>query len=225
MRILVVEDFEAVRKAVCQALEEDGFVVDSASDGREGLHLAETGEYDVLILDVMLPGLDGFELLQRARRSGNSAPALFLTAKTAVDDRVRGLDLGADDYLVKPFAMEELLARVRSCVRRRYDRAETVLRVGPLALDLRAHLVHVADRVVDLTAREYALLEYLTLRAGEVVSRTDIWRHVYDDLTETTSNVVDVYIGYLRRKLNQAGAVPLIHTRRGEGYVLREPGR
>ncbi len=223
MRVLVVEDYEAVRKAVSQALAEDGFVVDQTGDGDLGLHMATTGEYDVLVLDVMLPGVDGFEILRKVKEAGSPVAALFLTAKTDVVDRVKGLDLGADDYLVKPFAMDEFLARVRSLVRRRYNCAETTLRIGSLAIELRAHEVRVGEVMVELTAREYALLEYLALRAGEVVTRTDIWRHVYDDLTDTTSNVVDVYIGYLRRKLEKAGSEPLIHTRRGEGYILREP--
>ena len=168
-----------------------------------------------------MPGADGLAVLRRLRAAERPCAVLLMTARDGVDDRVAGLDLGADDYLVKPFAMQELLARVRALLRRGYDRPAPVLDIGPLRLDTARREVSVDGRDVTLTAREYGLLEYLALRAGQVVSRTAIWEHLYDDRSDATSNVVDVYVGYLRRKL---GAPGLIVTRRGEGYVLADPG-
>ncbi len=223
MRLLVVEDYPPLRVAVTEALREDGHAVDSAVDGKDGLARALTGDYDVLVLDLQLPHVDGLEILRRVRAAGKPCQVLVLTARDAVEDRVAGLDLGADDYLVKPFAMEELLARARALVRRAYGRSSPVVRVGHLEVDTAAHAVSVDGAPVELTAREYALLEYLVLRAGEVVSRTEIWEHLYDERSDATSNVVDVYVGYLRKKLEREGRPPLIRTRRGEGYVLAGP--
>jgi len=220
MRVLVVEDYDPVRRAVVQALEEEGFAVDSSRDGREGLWHARATPYDAIVLDLMLPELDGLSVLRELRRSGQATPVLLLTARDAVCDRVKGLDAGADDYLVKPFALEELLARVRALVRRRYDKKDPVLRVDDLEIDTARRTVRRGDQEIDLTAREYALLEYLALRQGELVTRTDIWEHVYDFHSTAQSNVVDVYIGYLRRKIEGPGRRRLIHTRRGQGYVL-----
>jgi len=219
MRALVVEDYAPVRTAVVEGLTENGFAVDSSADGEEGLWFAQQNPYDVIVLDLMLPKLDGLGVLQKLRASGSTVPVLVLTARDGVDDRVRGLDTGADDYLVKPFAFAELLARVRVLVRRRYD-AAPVIRIGDLEIDTTKRAVKRGDESIVLSAREYALLEYLALRAGQLVTRTEIWEHVYDFHSDAHSNVVDVYIGYLRKKLERDGAAKLIHTRRGQGYVL-----
>ncbi len=217
VRALVIEDYAPIRDAVSEGLTEHGFAVDAAKDGAEGWWFAEANPYDVVVLDIMLPKLDGLTLLQRLRAKGERVAVLLLTAKDTVDDRVRGLDLGADDYLVKPFAFAELVARVRALVRRRYDVRDPTLRIDDLAIDTVARTVRRADKDIPLSPREYALLEYLAIRAGELVTRTEIWEHVYDFNSDATSNVVDVYVGYLRKKL---GGPALIHTRRGFGYVL-----
>jgi len=219
MRVLVVEDYAPVRTAVRDGLVEAGFAVDVAGNGEEGLWLAEQNPYDAVILDIMLPKLDGLEVLRRLRKGGSKHAVLLLTAKDTVADRVAGLDLGADDYLVKPFAFAELLARVRSLIRRRYDTKDPTIRLADLEIDTARRTVRRGASVIALSAREYALLEYLALRAGELVTRTEIWEHVYDFRSDAQSNVVDVYVGYLRKKL---GSPQLIHTRRGQGYVLAE---
>jgi len=223
MRILVVEDYLPVRRAVVKALREEGYSVDEAADGEEGAAMACAGEHDVIVLDLMLPRVDGVEVLERLRRKGNKAHVLILTARDSVDDRIRGLDLGADDYLVKPFAMEELLARVRALLRREYDKKAPTIRIGHLEIRTSDHTVRVDGEGIELTAKEYALLEYLAMRAGEVVSRTEIWEHIYDERSSATSNVVDVYVGYLRKKIERPGKPRLLRTRRGEGYQLAEP--
>ena len=220
MRVLVVEDYAPVRTAVREGLAENGFAVDTASDGEEGLWLAESNPYDVIVLDLMLPKLDGTSVLKKLRSKGLQVAVIVLTARDQLDDRVRGLDLGADDYLVKPFAFAELLARVRALVRRRYDMRDPTIRVADVEIDTARREVRRAGETVMLSAREYALLEYLAMRVGQVVTRTDIWEHVYDFHSEAHSNVVDVYIGYLRKKLERDGAPKLIHTRRGQGYLL-----
>ncbi len=220
MRVLVVEDYAPLRKAVVQGLEEAGFAVDATGDGQEALWYAGDEHYDVIVLDLMLPGIDGLTLLKRLREAGNKTHVLILTAKDTLDDRVRGLNVGADDYLVKPFAFEELLARIRALIRRKYDTKDPLIRVGDLEVDTVRRVVHRGGEVVELTAREYALLEFLALRAGSLVTRTDIWEHVYEFHSSPESNVVDVYIGYLRKKIERPGSPRLIHTRRGQGYVL-----
>jgi DNA-binding response OmpR family regulator len=217
MRALIVEDYAPVRTAVREGLLENGFAVDIASDGEEGLWLAEQNPYDVVILDIMLPKLSGLDVLRRLRSAGSSTAVLLLTARDTVGDRVEGLDLGADDYLVKPFAFAELLARVRALVRRSYQKPRAALEVSDLVIDTTRRLVRRGARPIAVSAREYALLEYLAMRAGQLVTRTEIWDHVYDFNADVQSNVVDVYIGYLRKKL---GPPPLIHTRRGHGYLL-----
>ncbi|MEO7096601.1 MAG: response regulator transcription factor [Polyangiales bacterium] len=219
MRALVVEDYAPVRNAVREGLVEAGFAVDVAANGEDGLWHAEQNPYDVMILDIMLPKVDGLEVLRRLRAGGAKVPVLLLTAKDTVADRVTGLDLGADDYLVKPFAFAELLARVRSLIRRRYDTRDPKIRLADLEVDTARRSVRRGATAIALSAKEYALLEYLALRAGELVTRTEIWEHVYDFHSEAQSNVVDVYVGYLRKKL---GPPQLIHTRRGQGYVLAE---
>lgn len=222
MRILVVEDYAPLRKAVAQGLKEAGYAVDAAVDGEEGLWYAESGTYDVIVLDLMLPGLDGLTLLKRLRKAGSATHILILTAKDTLEDRVKGLDLGADDYLVKPFAFEELLARVRALIRRKYEAKSPVIRVADLEIDTGRRTVFRAGEPIPLTAHEYALLEFLAMRAGRIVTRTDIWEHVYAFHSSPESNVVDVYIGYLRRKIERPGLPRLIHTRRGQGYLLGE---
>ncbi len=223
MRILVVEDYEPLRKSLEQGLREAGFAVDVSDDGETGLWYALGGEYDVIVLDLMLPKLDGLSILKKLRAEGCQSHVLILTAKDALEDRVQGLDLGADDYLVKPFAFEELLARIRALIRREYRAKRAEIVVEDLRIDPAAQQVSRAGRTIPLTAREYALLEYLALRVGEVVSRTDIWEHTYEFSSSATSNVVDVYIGYLRKKLDAEGLPALIHTVRGRGYRLGVP--
>jgi len=220
MRVLVVEDYKPLQKSLEQGLREAGYAVDVTGDGEEGLWYAIGSEYDVIVLDLMLPGIDGLSILRRLRAEGHKTHVLILTAKDALEDRVQGLDLGADDYLVKPFAFEELLARIRALIRREYRAKRSEIVVEDLRIDPATQQVSRAGRAILLTAREYALLEYLALRVGEVVSRTEIWEHIYEFDSSATSNVVDVYIGYLRKKLDSKGLPPLIHTIRGRGYLL-----
>ncbi len=221
MRVLLIEDHRPLVRALRQGLEEEGFAVDVAHDGEEGNYKAQTAEYDVIILDLMLPKEDGLSLLQRWRRAGLKTHVLVLTAKGGIDDKVRGLDLGADDYLTKPFQLEELLARLRALLRRTHQVKDPVIRVADLELDTAARTVKRAGQLVHLTPREYALLQFLAFHRGKVVSRSMIWEHLYDEHDENTSNVVDVYIRYLRNKIDKGFEPPLILTRWGEGYMLR----
>ena len=223
MRILMIEDYEPLRKSIAQGLREAGFAVDTTKDGGEGLAFAEAGVYDVVLLDLMLPKIDGLTLLKRIREQGNTVHILILTAKDSLDDRIKGLNMGADDYLVKPFAFEELLARINALVRRKYNTKSSLLRIGDLELDTIAKTVARAGRPIELTAHEYAILEVLSLKADRVVTRAMIWDRIYDYTDEPNSNVIDVFIGNLRKKLECDGLPRLIHTRRGLGYVLREP--
>ncbi len=220
MRVLVVEDQQRLRNWLQKGLREADFVVDATGEGNEGLWYAKGNTYDVIILDLMLPGLDGLTILRRLREGGSETPVLILTAKDTVPDRVKGLDLGADDYLVKPFAFEELLARVRALVRRGYGKHSTIIEVGDLQIDTAKQQVWRGGQEIELRAMEYKLLEYLTRRAGETVSRSEIWDHLYDFGSQTMSNTVDVYISCLRRKLDRPGEKSLIQTRRGLGYTL-----
>ncbi len=222
MKLLLIEDYLPLRKSISKGLREAGYAVDATGDGKEGLWFAVGNDYDVIILDLMLPGMDGLSILKTLRAKGRQSPVLILTAKDTVADRVRGLDVGADDYMVKPFAFEELLARIRSLVRRRYDEKRPCVKVGDLRIDTNANRVRRGKQEVHLTPREYALLEYLALRVDQAVTRSDIWEHLYDFDSEATSNVVDVYIGYLRKKIDLPGKRPLIHTVRGRGYLLGE---
>lgn len=220
MRILLVEDFRPLRTSVAQALREAGYVVDEAGDGRVALWSLGDRQTDLVILDIMLPGIDGYGVLKKIR-SGSDAPAvLMLTAKDTVDDRVKGLDMGADDYLVKPFALEELLARVRALIRRRYRVDAAIMQIGPLTLDSNARRVYKDGREIVLSAGEYAIFEYLAMRQGQVVSRSEIWDHTHGGDSAPESNVVDVFIGLLRKKIDAAAGCRMIHTRRGLGYVL-----
>jgi DNA-binding response OmpR family regulator len=222
MRVLVVEDYAPLRESLRSGLIDTGYAVDATADGDEALWYVQDSAYDVVILDLMLPGMSGLEVLRRMRGAGHTVHVLVLTARDSIADRVAGLDLGADDYMVKPFAFDELRARLRALVRRRYDRRDPVIRIADLELDT---VKRTARRggVIALSAREYALLEYMAHRPGEVITRDELWDHVYDFATERGSNVLDVYIGYLRRKIDDGHARKLIHTRRGLGYVLGDP--
>lgn len=223
MRILIIEDYEPLRKAIVQRLREEAFQVDDAADGRRGLELARSYDYTLILLDLMLPDFDGLEVLADLRHRGSDTAVLIMTARDAVPDRISGLDAGADDYLVKPFALDELMARVRMLVRRRYGRYHSLLVIGDLEIDLRKRMARRAGEVISLTTREFALLELLALRRGGVVSRREIWEQIYDVNYEVVSNVVDVYIVHLRKKIERPGLPRLIHTRRGGGYVLALP--
>jgi len=220
MRLLVIEDYRPLRQSLAKGLREAGFAVDTTGDGREGLWYAVNNDYDVIILDLMLPGMDGLKILKTIRDKNRQSHVLILTARDTVEDRVTGLDLGADDYLVKPFSFKELLARVRALVRRSYRRKNPRIKIKDLQIDLATQQVRVGTERIKLTPREYALLEYLAMRAGQTVSRTDIWEHVYEFNSSASSNVVDVYIGYLRKKIERPGKPALIHTVRGRGYML-----
>jgi DNA-binding response OmpR family regulator len=223
MRILFVEDSAPIRKPVVKALKASGFAVDSTGDGMEGWQMAQDHDYDVIILDIMLPGMDGREILRRMRAAGNETPVLFLTAKDAIEDRVAGLRLGADDYLTKSFAIEELLARVEVLGRRKYAKRSPLLVAGDLELDQATKTVRRAGRELSLTPQLFALLEYLLLRKGQVVSRTQIEEHIYDEQVSPMSNVVDTAVCALRRAITISDkSAPIIHTRRGMGYVIHE---
>jgi two-component system copper resistance phosphate regulon response regulator CusR len=217
-RLLVVEDNDQLRTSLAEGLRAQGFLVDAVGDGLAGWERASAAEHDLLILDRMLPGLDGLEILRRLRRAGSSVPVLVLTARDAVEDRVAGLDAGADDYLVKPFAVEELLARLRTLLRRGRHHADPVVAILDLEIDTVARSVRRGQRRIDLTPKEYALLEILVSRAGAVVPRLELQQRLYPGTGAAGSNVVDVLVGRLRRKLHPPGAQPLIHTRRGFGY-------
>ncbi len=220
MRVLVVEDEPGMAGFIRQGLHEQGYVVDVAKDGREGLEYALLSEYDVILLDIMLPYKDGLEVLGDMRDHGVKTPVLLLTAKSEIQARVRGLDTGADDYLVKPFAFSELLARMRALLRRPPLQADPVLSVGDLSMDVAKHKVSREGREIYLSPREFALLEMLLRHPNQVLSRTQIAQRVWNLDYYAESNVVDVYIGYLRRKIDRGFQYPLIHTVRGIGYLL-----
>ena len=220
MRILLVEDERDAARMLSKGLREQTYAVDVAYDGEEALEKAGVNTYDLLVLDVMLPKLDGFEVCRQLREQGARVPILLLTARGGVTDRITGLDRGADDYLTKPFDFGELLARIRALLRRGTELKDAVLHVGDLSIDTRSHAVMRAGTQVSLTAKEYSLLEYLARRAGEVVGRSDISEHVWEEDYDPFSNLIEVYIQRLRRKLEIQGTGPLLHTRRGEGYLL-----
>jgi two-component system copper resistance phosphate regulon response regulator CusR len=220
MKILVVEDEVKTAKFLKKGLSEAGYVVDVAAQGLEGLHLAQEVDFDLIILDVMLPALDGWQVLARTRASGNKALVLMLTARDAVHERVRGFELGADDYLVKPFAFSELLARVRSLLRRSAPKTQETIRMADLEIDLLRHRASRAGQKLDLTSKEFVLLTLLARRAGEVLSRTLIAESVWDMNFDSNTNVVDVNVRRLRSKVDDPYPVKLIHTVRGTGYVL-----
>jgi DNA-binding response OmpR family regulator len=222
MRLLIVEDFEALRDELARGLGEQGYAIDATGDGTEAWWYLTSNLYDLVILDLMLPGRSGLQILTDLRAQGRDTPVLVLTAMDGVEDRVRGLDLGADDYLTKPFAVAELLARVRSLVRRGHGVHRIVLEVADLRIDTVARTVRRAGQEVALTPREFSLLEYLATRAGEVVTRADLWEHLYAFESAATSNVLDAHIARLRRKISPPGSSQLIHTRRGIGYLISE---
>jgi two-component system copper resistance phosphate regulon response regulator CusR len=222
MKVLVVEDEKKTAAYLQKGLTENGFVVDVADRGENALHLARTRGYDLLILDVMLPGRDGWSVLRELRGAGDQTPALFLTARDAVEDRVKGLELGADDYLVKPFAFSELLARLRSILRRSSVRQPEVVSVADLEIDLIRHRATRGGKRLDLTPKEFALLSLLARRGGEVLSRTLIAEQVWDMNFDSDTNVVDVHVRRLRSKVDDPFERKLIHTMRGVGYVLEE---
>ena len=222
MRILVVEDFAILRGAIAMGLQEAGYAVDEAAEGETALWHASNNPYDVIVLDLMLPKIDGLAVLKRLRTQGNRSHVLILTAKDTPEDRVTGLDSGADDYLIKPFAFAELLARVRALVRRGYDLKSTRIRVGDLTVETTTRSVERDGIAVELSAREYALLEYLMLNKGKIISRVDISERVWSLNFDTTTNVIDVYISYLRKKIDKNFSPKLLHTIVGMGYVLRE---
>ena len=222
MRVLVIEDYAPIRNALVDGLSQAGYSVDASVDGAEGKWLAESGDYDVVILDLMLPKIDGLSILRSLRKQGKDTNVLILSARDTAQERVAGLDLGADDYLAKPFVFDELLARVRALVRRKYGGKSPVIHVSDLAIDTKARRVTRAGETIEMTAKEFALLEYMAHRHGDIVSRSEIWEHVYSFEADNHSNVVDVYISYLRKKIDRDGMAKLIHTRRGQGYLLGE---
>ncbi len=222
MRILIIEDEKKVAGFIKKGLEEETYAIDVAHDGEEGLHLGSEGQYDLIILDIMLPKVDGLEILSQLRNQGSDVPILLLTAKDAVDDRVTGLNKGADDYLTKPFAFSELLARVRVLLRRGKAEVKTILQVDDLTLDLVSHKVDRGGDEIELTGKEYSLLEYFMRNQEKVLTRTMIAEHVWDYNFDTFTNVIDVYINHLRKKVDKGRQNKLLHTLRGVGYIMKE---
>ncbi len=220
MRILLVEDEPDAAKMLAKGLREGAYAVDVAEEGETASEQAFINDYDLIILDIMLPGKDGFDVCREIRAAGSAVPILMLTARDAVEDRIEGLDTGADDYLAKPFDFDELLARVRALLRRGAALHPSVINVGDLSIDTRAQQVSRAGKAVELTAKEYALLEYLARRANEVINRTDIAEHVWDESYDPFSKVIEVFIQRLRRKIDEDHSVKMIRTRRGAGYML-----
>jgi heavy metal response regulator len=221
MRILVVEDEKKVASFIKKGLEEEGYAVDVAADGEEGLALGLTHVHDLIVLDIRLPKLDGLRVLQMLRQDSVTAPVLLLTVRATIEDKVLGLDAGADDYLTKPFAFQELVARVRALLRRRMEAEPTVLQLGDLTLDPARRIVSRGGEKLDLTPREFALLDYFMRNPGRVLTRTMIAEHVWDYSFDTSTNVIDVYVNYLRKKIDNGRAPKLLHTVRGVGYVLK----
>lgn len=221
MRILVADDERSLADVITKRLKKEGYAVDTVYDGSSALDYLEATAYDLAILDVMMPGMDGFEALRRYRSGGGDAPVIFLTAKDALSDRIQGLDEGADDYLVKPFSFDELLARIRSVLRRAGgNKRSNILSVDDLVLDLSTGIVKRGERIIELSAKEYALLKYMMSNEGIILSREMLLNHVWDYSYEGQSNMVDVYIRYLRKKIDAESERPLIHTYRGRGYMI-----
>lgn len=222
MKILIIEDEKGLARLIKKGLEENYFTVDLSFDGVEGIHMAETWPYDAILLDIMLPGIDGFEILQSLRDRKNDVPVLVITARGEIEERIKGLNFGADDYIPKPFDLSELIARLRSVIRRSKGKSSALLLIDDLAIDLNARTVTRGGQAISLSAREFTLLEYLALNSGRVVSRTELIDHIYGSDTEWDSNVIDVYINYLRNKIDKGFGRALIHTMRGAGYILKE---
>lgn len=220
MRILLVEDDLPLADVLARTLREESYAVDHAADGQEGEWMAHENNYDLIVLDLMLPVKPGLEVLGELRKQGNKTPILILTAKDAKEDVVKGLDLGADDYLTKPYSLEELLARIRALLRRKPQGGSAVITVGDLSIDTSRKEVKRGEKNIELTAKEYALLEYFARNPGQALSRTELSEHVWDINFEPSSNVVDVYVGYLRNKVDKGFDTPLIKTLRGHGYML-----
>jgi heavy metal response regulator len=223
VRILLVEDDPRIARFVAQGLREQSYAVDVTADGEDALYKASVSDYDAVVLDVMIPGHDGFEVCRELRASGSNVPVIMLTARDTVQDRITGLDTGADDYLTKPFEVAELLARLRALLRRGHVVRPASIHVADLVIDTGAHHVTRGGRLIELTAKEYALLEYLARERGRVLSRAEIAEHVWDENFDPLSNLIDVNINRLRRKMDDGFALSLIHTRRGEGYMLSAP--
>lgn len=221
MRILIIEDEKQLINVISRRLKEEGYAVDKAMDGKTGLNFAEAVNYDCIILDIMLPGIDGFYILKRLRARKISTPVLILTAKDTVTDKVTGLDSGADDYISKPFSFDELLARIRALLRRKEDKKENILTIGDLTLDPISREVHRGEDLIQLTSKEYSILDYLLRNSGKVLTKSQIAEHVWNYDFEYNSNIVEVYIRYLRKKLDDDYKNKLIHTVRGAGYVLK----
>lgn len=222
MRILLAEDEMDLNQIITRKLTSDGYSVDSCHDGREALDFLGMADYDAVILDIMMPKADGFEVLRQMRKAGNQAPVLFLTARDSIADRVKGLDSGADDYLTKPFSMEELAARIRAMTRKKFHLTANTLQVGDLTLNTDSHTVKRGENTILLSAKEYTLLEYLMLNKGIVLSREKIENHIWNFDYEGGTNVVDVYISYLRKKIDGNSQDKLIHTVRGRGYMIEK---
>ena len=222
MRILIVEDEKKVAGFIKKGLTEELYAVDVAYDGEEGLYFAEQNQYDLIILDIMLPKIDGIDVLGRLRKKKVQTPILLLTAKDSVEDKVSGLNKGADDYLTKPFAFSELLARVRVLMRRGKADTKTILQIADLTLDLMSHKIRRKDEEIELTGKEYSLLEYFMRNPDKVLTRTMIAEHVWDYNFDTFTNVIDVYVNHLRKKIDKNPAKKLLHTLRGVGYMMKE---
>ena len=222
MRVLLVEDNKSILKATAASLEKAGYCVDLCDHGREAQNYISLTDYDCIILDIMLPGMDGLSILREMRECGNQSPVLLLTAKDSIEDRVRGLDSGADDYLIKPFSLDELLARVRVLLRRQDPERKNVLSVADLVMDISTHEITRAGRKIDLTSKEFAILEYLIRNKNRLLTRTQIVNHVWNYDFDCSSNIVDVYIRYLRSKIDDGHEVKIIATVRGYGYTVKE---
>lgn len=222
MKILIIEDEKDLAEIIKQGLEENSFSVEMCHDGEEGLFMAGNYPYDAVLLDIMLPTMDGFTVLKKLREQKIKVPVLMLTARGEMDDKVKGLDIGADDYLVKPFKFPELISRLKAIIRRNKGEASPLISIGDLTIDINSMAVKRADKEIKLSSREYRILMYLSLNRGRVISREQIAEYIYDPDHDHDSNIIDVYINYLRNKIDKDHADKLIHTIRGEGYVMKE---
>ena len=222
MRILIIEDEENLAKILKKGLEENSFTVSLAFDGEEGLYMAETYPFDAIVLDIMLPVIDGLTILDKLRKKNIDVPVVMLTAKGEVEDRVKGLNKGADDYIAKPFDFTEILARLKAVIRRDKGKTSPIIEIDDLTINMNSHIVKRGNREVKVSAKEYMILEYLALNRGRVISRTELIEHIYDNDSDLDSNVIDVYINYLRKKLDKGFNKQLLQTVRGTGYLLKE---